>query len=106
MSKNNLIIFKRKRLIPAIIQDCQKNVLMLGYVNKNAFEKTLETGFVWFWSRSKNRLWMKGEKSGNKLKLEKISIDCDNDSLIFKTTLLGRNVCHKNRKSCFKSYEF
>lgn len=89
-------------LIPAIIQDNKTNrVLMLGYVNQEALDKTTKEGFVWFWSRSKKRLWMKGETSGNKLKVKEIFIDCDKDTLLIKAELLGTNVCHKGTRSCF-----
>lgn len=89
-------------LIPIIIQeDKTGEVLMLGYMNYNAFEKTVKTGFVYFWSRSKKRLWMKGELSGNKLQVIKIITDCDNDSLLIKVKLIGDSVCHNGYKSCF-----
>lgn len=90
------------RLIPAIIQDYRTNeVLMLGYVNKEAFQKTKDTGWVYFWSRSKNKLWMKGEQSGNKLKVRKILKDCDEDTFLIKVELVGTNVCHTGNKTCF-----
>lgn len=90
------------RLIPAIIQDYRTNeVLMLGYVNKEALQKTKETGWLYFWSRSKNKLWMKGEESGNKLKVKKILKDCDEDALLIKVELIGTNVCHTGNKTCF-----
>lgn len=92
----------KKGLIPAIIQDYKSNeVLMLGYINKKALQKTLETGWVYFWSRSKKRLWMKGEESGNRLKVKEILKDCDEDSLLIEVELIGTNVCHTGNKSCF-----
>lgn len=93
---------KTKSLIPAIIQDEKSNqVLMLGYMNKESLQKTKDSGWVWFWSRSKKRLWMKGEKSGNKLQTKEILIDCDNDTLLIKVRLVGKNVCHTGEKTCF-----
>ena len=93
---------KQEGLVPAIIQDEKSGeIFMLGYMNSEALEKTKETGFVYFWSRSKNRLWMKGEISGNKLKMKNIFVDCDNDALLIKVTLLGDVVCHTGNKNCF-----
>lgn len=93
---------KRKGLIPVIIQEEKTgDVLMLGYMNQEAFNKTLTEGFVYFWSRSKKRLWMKGETSGNKLQVIKIFSDCDNDALLIKVKLTGNAVCHKGYRSCF-----
>lgn len=89
-------------LIPAIIQDFKSGeVYMLGYMNEQSLEKTKQTGIVWFFSRSKNRLWMKGEESGNKLIVKEIILDCDKDSLLIKVKLDGKNVCHTGEKSCF-----
>ena len=91
-----------KNLIPAIIQDVKtKEVYMLGYMSKETLNKTLESGFVYFWSRSRSRLWMKGEESGNKLKVRDIFTDCDNDTLLIKVELIGTNVCHTGNKTCF-----
>ncbi len=93
---------KGNGLVPAVIQDYQSGeVLMLGFVNQEALQKTLESGWVYFWSRSRQKLWMKGEDSGNKLKVKKIFKDCDNDSLLIKVELIGNNVCHTDNKSCF-----
>lgn len=89
-------------LVPVIIQDNKTNlVYMLGYTNELAFEKTKETGYVHFWSRSRNKLWMKGEDSGNKLKVVEIFIDCDDDTILIKVELEGKNVCHTGNLSCF-----
>jgi phosphoribosyl-AMP cyclohydrolase len=74
---------------------------MLGYMNKEAFSKTQSSGWVHFWSRSKDRLWMKGEESGNKLKVVSIYEDCDNDTILIKVELHGEAVCHTGNKSCF-----
>ena len=90
-------------LVPAIIQDEKSGgVYMLGYMNQEALRKTKQTGFIYFWSRSKKRLWMKGETSGNNLLVKDIYIDCDNDALLIKAQLQGTNVCHTGNKSCFK----
>lgn len=95
---------KRDGLIPAIIQDEQSgDIYMLGYMDKQALEKTEQTGFVWFWSRSKKRLWMKGETSGNKLEVKKIFVDCDQDALLIKVKLNGKNVCHTGEIFCFSN---
>ena len=88
-------------LVPAIIQDAQTNVvLMLGYMNKAAYKKTLNTKKVTFFSRSKNRLWTKGEESGNFLELKEISIDCDNDTLLVKVKPYGP-TCHTGTDTCW-----
>ncbi len=93
---------KGNGLVPAIIQDYKSGgVLMLGYINQEALQKTSESGWVYFWSRSKNRLWMKGEESGNKLKVKKIFIDCDRDAILIKVELIGKVACHTGNKSCF-----
>ena len=89
-------------LVPAVVQDYKTGeVFMLGYMNEEALQKTLQTGWVYFWSRDRQKLWMKGEESGNKLKLKEIYSDCDNDSILVKVKLIGSNVCHTGNKSCF-----
>ena len=88
-------------LVPAIIQDAKtKNVLMLGYMNQEAFDKTMETKKVTFWSRSRNCLWTKGETSGNFLNLVSIKIDCDNDTLLVQADPEGP-TCHKGTDTCW-----
>lgn len=88
-------------LVPAIIQDAQtKNVLMLGYMNQEALDKTLETKKVTFWSRSRNCLWTKGETSGNFLHLVDIKVDCDNDTLLVKANPDGP-TCHTGTDTCW-----
>lgn len=88
-------------LVPAIVQDTEtKNVLMLGFMNAEAVTKTNDTGLVTFFSRSKNRLWTKGEESGNTLSLHSIKIDCDNDSLLILATPKGP-TCHKGSDTCW-----
>lgn len=104
MIKNTLL--KKQSLIPVIIQEVKTDeVLMLGYMNKEALEKTKKEGFVCFWSRKRKRLWMKGETSGNKLRVKKILTDCDNDTLLLQVELIGTEVCHLGTKSCFQKYE-
>jgi phosphoribosyl-ATP pyrophosphohydrolase/phosphoribosyl-AMP cyclohydrolase len=89
------------RLIPVIIQDSITNVvLMLGYMNQEAFDKTQQEKLVTFFSRSKNRLWTKGEDSGNFLNVNSLLIDCDNDTILIKATPVG-STCHTGTDSCF-----
>lgn len=103
MKKINLDFKKQKGLIPVVIQDKKTyEVLMLAYMNKEAFKKTLKTKKVYFWSRSRNEIWLKGKKSGNKLKVIDMILDCDNDALLIKVEFLGKSVCHLEKyKSCF-----
>ena len=89
-------------LVPVIIQNYLNNqVLMLGYMNQEAFEKTQEIGKVTFYSRSKYRLWTKGEESGNFLEVKSIAIDCDNDTILIKAKPFGP-TCHTGSTTCFK----
>ncbi|MBI2338546.1 phosphoribosyl-AMP cyclohydrolase [Candidatus Daviesbacteria bacterium] len=93
---------KGQGLVPVVIQDYKTgDVLMLGYMNDEALQKTLDTGLVYFWSRTRKKLWLKGEESGNKLHVKEIFKDCDNDTILIKIALIGKNVCHTGRKSCF-----
>lgn len=88
-------------LVPAIIQDARtKNVLMLGFMNEEAYQKTTETGKVTFYSRSKKRLWTKGEESGNYLKLVSMVVDCDNDTILVQANPKGP-TCHKGSDTCW-----
>lgn len=88
-------------LVPAIVQDAvTKNVLMLGYMNREAYEKTMATGLVTFYSRSRRCLWTKGETSGNRLTLVSIQADCDNDTLLVKARPSGP-VCHTGTDTCW-----
>lgn len=99
--KMNIDFQKSGGLVPAIIQDeLTSKVLMLGYMNQESFTKTQETGLVTFYSRSKNRLWTKGEESGNFLKLVSIKSDCDNDTLLVKVNPVGP-VCHTGTDTCW-----
>ena len=89
-------------LIPAIIQDgATSEVLMLGYMNLEAYELTVSTNNVYFWSRSRKKLWLKGEESGNKLEVLSIFQDCDADTLLIRVKLIGQAACHTGQKSCF-----
>ena len=97
------IDFKKNNdgLVPVIIQDhLTKNVLMLGYMDNEAYTKTLQTSLVTFYSRSKQRLWTKGEESGNHLQLKDIKLDCDNDTLLIQVEPKGP-VCHKGSDTCW-----
>ena len=92
-----------KGLIPAVVQDASSfNVLMLGYMNNESLRLTLDTDEVTFYSRSKQRLWTKGETSGNKLIVKSIELDCDYDTILVKAKPLGP-TCHKDNYSCFES---
>lgn len=89
-------------LVPAIIQDTENGlVLMLGYMDEEALRRTLDTGFVWFYSRTRKTLWKKGETSGNVLSVEDIRVDCDNDTVLVKARPTGP-VCHTGDTTCFK----
>jgi len=92
---------KQNGLVPAVIQDSKTNkVLMLGYMNEEAYNKTIESKLVTFWSRSRNELWTKGETSGNFMSLVEISSDCDNDTLLVKVNPIGP-VCHTGTDTCW-----
>ncbi len=90
-------------LVAGIVQDAATGqVLMLGFLNEQSWHKTTETGFVTFWSRSRGKLWMKGETSGNRLRIVSIATDCDNDALLFRVHVEGDGlVCHEGTVSCF-----
>ena len=95
------IKFDKNGLIPAIIQDCKSGqVLMLAYMNEESYGKTLDTGYTWFYSRSRQELWNKGATSGNTQRVEDISYDCDGDTLLIRVEQLGP-ACHTGEKSCF-----
>jgi phosphoribosyl-ATP pyrophosphohydrolase/phosphoribosyl-AMP cyclohydrolase len=90
-------------LIPAVIQDAESaEVLMVGFMNDVALAETRRSGYATFFSRSRGRLWMKGETSGNKLEVVEILVDCDDDTVLLKVRRLGDgNVCHTGRRTCF-----
>ncbi|MGD1107745.1 MAG: phosphoribosyl-AMP cyclohydrolase [Terracidiphilus sp.] len=94
---------KMDGLVPGIVQDARTGeVLMLGFLNPASYTKTQETGFVTFWSRTRQKLWMKGETSGNRLRVVSASTDCDNDTLLFHVEVEGDGlVCHEGTVSCF-----
>jgi len=94
---------KDNGLVAGIVQDAKSSeVLMLGFLNETSYAKTLETGFVTFWSRTRSKLWMKGETSGNRLRVVSMATDCDNDALLFKVEVEGDGlVCHEGTVSCF-----
>jgi phosphoribosyl-ATP pyrophosphohydrolase/phosphoribosyl-AMP cyclohydrolase len=94
---------KMQGLTPAIVQDADNGeVLMVGFMNQEAWELTRETGYVTFYSRSRNTLWTKGETSGNKLKLLSARTDCDRDTLLLQVNVEGAGVvCHEGTRSCF-----
>jgi phosphoribosyl-AMP cyclohydrolase len=93
---------KSDGLIAAVVQDyANRRVLMVGYMNEEAFRRTVETGFVTFYSRSRQKLWMKGESSGHRLVVKSISTDCDQDALLVEVEALGPGVCHEGYESCF-----
>jgi phosphoribosyl-AMP cyclohydrolase len=89
-------------LIPAIVQDWQSGeVLMIAYMNEESWAKTRETGKACFWSRSRRKLWLKGETSGNVQIVKEIFLDCDNDALLLKVEQIGKAACHTGHRSCF-----
>ena len=89
-------------LVTAVIQDdTSGRVLMVGFMNDEAFRKTVETGYATFFSRSRNKLWLKGETSGHRLLVKQISTDCDRDALLIRVDAQGPGVCHDGYESCF-----
>lgn len=89
-------------LIPAVAQDAETGeVLMLAYINREEWNQTLETGKATYWSRSRNKLWVKGESSGNIQEILEILVDCDLDTVVFKVKQIGDAACHKGYRSCF-----
>jgi phosphoribosyl-AMP cyclohydrolase len=90
-------------LIPAVVQDDESNeVLMVGFMNDAALQQTRVTGYVTFFSRTRNALWTKGETSGNRLRVKRLLVDCDEDTLLIRVERLGDgNVCHTGERSCF-----
>lgn len=98
----NLDFSKLDGLVAAVIQDhASGRVLMVGFMNEEAFRRTVETGFATFYSRSRNKLWLKGESSGHRLVVKNISTDCDQDALLISVEALGPGVCHEGYESCF-----
>jgi phosphoribosyl-AMP cyclohydrolase len=98
----NLDFQKSDGLVTAVIQDhATGRVLMVGYMNAEAFQKTVESGFATFYSRSRQKLWLKGESSGHRLVVKEISTDCDLDAVLVKVEAIGPGVCHEGYESCF-----
>jgi phosphoribosyl-AMP cyclohydrolase len=101
-STTKLDFSKLEGLLPAVVTDAQTGrVLMLGFLNEESWEKSLETGLVTFWSRSRSKLWTKGETSGHTLRIQEIRTDCDFDSIEFRVEAVGPGVCHEGFQSCF-----
>lgn len=94
---------KTDGLVAGIVQDAKNGeILMLGFLNESSFAHSLETGYVTFWSRSRQKLWMKGETSGNRLRIVTAATDCDSDALLFRVVVEGDGlVCHEGTVSCF-----
>ncbi len=93
---------KQGGLVPAIAQDYKTGeVLMLAYMNKESFLKTIETGKVHYWSRSRKKLWLKGEESGHFQIVKELYIDCDEDTVLIKVEQIGETACHTGHRSCF-----
>jgi phosphoribosyl-AMP cyclohydrolase len=93
---------KGNGLIPAIVQDVEtKEVLMLAYMNRESWEATLQTGKATYWSRSRQKLWLKGETSGHFQIIKAVFIDCDDDTILLQVEQLGEAACHTGHKSCF-----
>ncbi len=94
---------KMNGLLPAIVQNSSDGeLLMVGFMNREAFDRTLEQGYVTFFSRTRNQLWMKGETSGNRLRVISASTDCDRDTLLLRVEVEGAGVvCHRGTRSCF-----
>ena len=100
-SINDIDFEKSGGLVPIIVQDANtKEVLTLAYANKESLELTKKTGNSWFWSRSRNKLWMKGEESGNTQKIKEILVDCDSDAIIYLVETSGP-ACHTGERVCF-----
>ena len=98
----NLDFAKSGGLVTAVIQDHSSGrVLMVGFMNEEAFRKTVESGFATFWSRSRKKLWLKGESSGHRLLVKEIAVDCDRDAVLVKVEAQGPGVCHEGYESCF-----
>ncbi len=93
---------KTDGLIPAIVQDYKTGeILMLAYINEDSWKYSLETGNATYWSRSRKKIWKKGEESGNLQKIKEILVDCDKDTVIFKVEQIGGASCHLGYKTCF-----
>jgi phosphoribosyl-AMP cyclohydrolase len=103
MTDTQIDFDKMDGLVPGIVQDARtREVLMVGFLNEESYRKTLDSGFVTFWSRTRHKLWMKGETSGNRLRVLEAATDCDRDTLLFRVEVEGDGlVCHEGTVSCF-----
>jgi phosphoribosyl-AMP cyclohydrolase len=103
MTDTQIDFDKMDGLVPGIVQDARtREVLMVGFLNEESYRKTLDSGFVTFWSRTRQKLWMKGETSGNRLRVLEAATDCDRDTLLFRVEVEGDGlVCHEGTVSCF-----
>ena len=103
MAAASIDFSKMNGLVPGIVQDARSgNVLMVGFLNEESFRKTEETGYVTFWSRTRQTLWAKGETSGNRLRVLSAATDCDQDTILFRVEVEGDGlVCHEGTVSCF-----
>ncbi len=100
-SVSDIDFSKRNGLLPVVVQDRKtKDILMLAYANKEALDKTVATGYATFWSTSRNKLWMKGEESGNVQPVHEILVDCDSDALLYMVDS-DKPACHTGNRSCF-----
>ena len=100
---SNIDFSKSNGIVPFIVQDAsKKEILTLAYANKESLELTIKTGNSWFWSRSRKKLWMKGEESGNTQKIKEILVDCDSDALIYMVEPQGP-ACHTGERTCFNN---
>jgi phosphoribosyl-AMP cyclohydrolase len=96
------IRFKADSLLPVVVQEAGTlAVLLVAFMNREAFEKTRETGLAHFWSRSRQELWLKGATSGDYLKVESLAVNCEENSLLLKVHLLGKAACHTGHRSCY-----
>ena len=101
----SMVKFDEKGLVPAVVQEENGQVLMLAYMNEESLKKTLETGYTWFFSRSRQKLWQKGETSGNAQHIIDITADCDYDALVVRVNKDGP-ACHTGAESCFACWLF
>jgi phosphoribosyl-AMP cyclohydrolase len=103
MNEVTIDFAKMDGLVPGIVQDARTGqVLMLGFLNETSWQKTQQSGLVTFWSRTRQKLWMKGETSGNRLRIVDVSTDCDQDAILFRVEVEGDGlVCHEGTVSCF-----
>lgn len=96
------IHFDKDGLLPVVVQEAGTlAVLLVAFMNREAFQKTLETGLAHFWSRSRRELWLKGATSGDYLKVESLAVNCEENSLLLKVSLLGKAACHTGHRSCY-----